>query len=310
MAESVTIDIEGEFTSGKGYGEDFDLSQGSHIDVTGDIGAGDLGGDGDFDDADEKSELMKDEEGESPAGGRSSWICFSIFSVERYQKYFNVSTGDVLSRVFWGAVPRRKPINEVIKKNPDLYGPFWVCMTLVVLLSVALHVGKALGKDDHWNLDFGSITIMLSVVYVYAWIIATVVWAFFWWRIGETSYSLLQTICIYGYSMSGYNLALFVVLVPIDWLKWLLVLLIGSVTGLVLIYPFWDLLKKKEDKKMAFILGLLFTLHVAVAVAIKFLCLNVEISYILPHSTTTAPSSIATEKTGNSSVTNNGTTFG
>ena len=49
---------------------------------------------------------------------------------------------------------------------------------------------------------------MLSVVYVYAWIIATVVWAFFWWRIGETSYSLLQTICIYGYSMSGYNLAL------------------------------------------------------------------------------------------------------
>ena len=34
----------------------------------------------------------------------------------------------VLSRVFWGTVPRRTPLNDVIDSNPDLYGKcVYVC---------------------------------------------------------------------------------------------------------------------------------------------------------------------------------------
>ena len=34
-------------------------------------------------------------------------------------------------------------------------GPFWVCMTLVVILSVALHMVKAV-KSDSWSFDFST----------------------------------------------------------------------------------------------------------------------------------------------------------
>ena len=40
--------------------------------------------------------------------------------------------------MFWGAVPRRKPINEVIKKNPDLYGE---CVAVVVVVVVVVGGG-------------------------------------------------------------------------------------------------------------------------------------------------------------------------
>lgn len=58
----------------------------------------------------------------------------SIFSIEFYQKFFNVDAGIVKERIMSAIVPRRAPIQymkEDISSNPDLYGPFWIVVTLV-----------------------------------------------------------------------------------------------------------------------------------------------------------------------------------
>lgn len=59
---------------------------------------------------------------------------YSIFSIEYYQKFFNVDTEIVKERFLSAIVPRRAPVNYLkhnIGMNPDLYGPFWICTTLV-----------------------------------------------------------------------------------------------------------------------------------------------------------------------------------
>lgn len=52
------------------------------------------------------------------------------------------------------------------------------------------------------------VVVVGCVVYAYAWIIATLVWGFFWWRTGTSTFSFLHILCMYGYSLSGYNLFL------------------------------------------------------------------------------------------------------
>lgn len=58
----------------------------------------------------------------------------SIFSIEFYQRFFNVDASVVWDRIVTAIVPRRAPINylkQEISSNPDLYGPFWIVVTLV-----------------------------------------------------------------------------------------------------------------------------------------------------------------------------------
>lgn len=60
----------------------------------------------------------------------------SIFSIEFYQKFFNVDSNIVTDRIASAIVPRRAPANYLkqdIGPNPDLYGPIWIVITLVSL---------------------------------------------------------------------------------------------------------------------------------------------------------------------------------
>lgn len=72
--------------------------------------------------------LHLDDINESPRANHS------IFSIEFYQKFFNVDAGIVKERIMSAIVPRRAPVNYMksdIGPNPDLYGPFWIVVTLV-----------------------------------------------------------------------------------------------------------------------------------------------------------------------------------
>ena len=62
----------------------------------------------------------------------------SIFSIEFYQKFFDVDAAIVYERIISAIVPRRAPVHYMkqdIGSNPDLYGPFWIVVTLVRGLS-------------------------------------------------------------------------------------------------------------------------------------------------------------------------------
>lgn len=64
----------------------------------------------------------------------------SIFAIEFYQRFFNVDANIVYERIMSAIVPRRAPVQYVkqdIGPNPDLYGPFWIVVTLVNVLNVS-----------------------------------------------------------------------------------------------------------------------------------------------------------------------------
>ena len=65
----------------------------------------------------------------------------SIFSMGYYQRLFDVDTDDVVARLAWSSFPRPNFTSnfakEKIKTKPDLYGPFWICVTLIFSVAIA-----------------------------------------------------------------------------------------------------------------------------------------------------------------------------
>ena len=78
-----------------------------------------------------------------------SWwaACLSVFALDSYKAYFNIDADDIVKRISAVVIDFYKPEhfrNNVMGtettdslKGPDLYGPFWLTMTLIFFIGVS-----------------------------------------------------------------------------------------------------------------------------------------------------------------------------
>ena len=52
-------------------------------------------------------------------------------------QYFNVDVDEVKEKIISSIIPFNRNFHELAERNPDLYGPFWIFTTLILLISLA-----------------------------------------------------------------------------------------------------------------------------------------------------------------------------
>jgi hypothetical protein len=90
-----------------------------------------------------------------------------IWQIEYYQKYFEIDTRQVLERLVGSVTPRpnKSYFNSTIRQNPDLYGPFWVCITFIVTVAISGNIVTYFHVPDNvdFQIDFSKITLSAIV---------------------------------------------------------------------------------------------------------------------------------------------------
>ncbi|XP_042361793.1 protein YIPF2 isoform X2 [Plectropomus leopardus] len=222
-------------------------------------GAGAAGGGGG---EDVKLDLSEDEEGQEESsellGGQKPTGGFWTFGY--YQSFFNVDTVQVLDRVKGSVMPLpgRNFIKHHLRSNPDLYGPFWICVTLVFSVAISGNLSTFLSEmgnpSYHYRPQFHRVTIAAVVIFMYAWLVPIGLWGFLTWRQGAErqigGYSFLETVCVYGYSLFIYIPTSVLWIIPFEWLRWTLILVAMMISGSVLVLTFWPVVC--DDTKMYF----------------------------------------------------------
>lgn len=56
-----------------------------------------------------------------------------LWTLGFYAQFFDVDTSSVVQRC-WAALYPRANFLDVLEGNPDLYGPFWIATTVVLIL--------------------------------------------------------------------------------------------------------------------------------------------------------------------------------
>lgn len=85
--------------------------------------------------------------------------------------------------------------------NPDLYGPFWIATTVVVILFLTGTISQYLaftGKT-HFAYDFRLLSGAAGLVYGYTAIIPLALWGILKW-FGSESANVLECWALYGYA--------------------------------------------------------------------------------------------------------------
>lgn len=239
---------------------------------------------------DVKLDLSEDEEGQQESsellGGQKPSGGFWTF--EYYQSFFNVDTMQVLDRVKGSVMPQpgRNFIKYYLRSNPDLYGPFWICVTLVFSVAISGNLSTFLVKHGdptfHYRPQFHRVTIAAVVIFMYAWLVPIGLWGFLTWRQGAErqigGYSFLETVCVYGYSLFIYIPTSVLWIIPYDWLRWTLILIAMVISGSVLVLTFWPVVR--DDTKVTAVATVvtIVVLHTLLAVGCKLYFFHAETS--------------------------------
>jgi len=232
------------------------------------------------DDEDDKRELLSEDK-KAP----------SFWSFEYYQSFFDVDTKQVLGRMLHSMVPSKQNyLLTKIRPNPDLYGPFWICATLVFTIAICGNLSSYFASEGNhkWKSDFQLVSLSACVIFSYAWLTPTSLWGYLLWRGNQAGFSYLEIVCVYGYSLAIFIPISLLWVIPFDSLRWILVVVGVCASGSVLALTFWSAVE--DDSKKAAIISMvcIIMFHAALAVGFKlYFFKSIHIHKILPPSIST-----------------------
>ncbi|KAL4202466.1 hypothetical protein AMTRI_Chr02g263780 [Amborella trichopoda] len=156
----------------------------------------------------------------------SGWL--RMFTVAAYKPYFDVDTSDVLERIKESLIPFKGSFSEKIVDNPDLYGPFWICTSLIfVAASIGTfitYLAHKLNKKE-WNYDINLVTWSAGLFYGYVTIVPLLLYVIL--KYFSAPSGLVQLWCLYGYSLFVFIPASCLSIIPLELFRWV----VAGVTG-------------------------------------------------------------------------------
>lgn len=208
----------------------------------------------------------------------------SFWSMDYYRVFFDVGTKTVLSRLARSLLPVGGRAFYSKTEVPDLYGPFWVITTLIVVLAISGNFASYihfLPSDKHivWQYDFEKVTVAASVFYTMITAIPLCVWLYLKKGLGVTGSTpwLAHIISIYGYSFTVFIPAAFICIFPSELGRWTTVLITYAVSGIFVIRNIWSYMptnnadwSTKTKTKGSVLIIAIAILHFGVALATKF----------------------------------------
>ncbi|KAF3433641.1 hypothetical protein FNV43_RR24744 [Rhamnella rubrinervis] len=194
-----------------------------------------------------------------------------VFSISSYTQYFNVDTDIVLNRLISSLHPTAGDFFNKIDANPDLYGLIWISTTLVFVLAslgncATYLMQKHTDKSSPWSFNVGYVNLAACSVYGYT---AVVPLAFYFLlQYMGANASLVRFWCMWGYSLFIFVPASFLLLIPVEILRWFIIILTGAASAC---FVSVNLKSYIEGSDLTVVVVAAFFLQLALAVFIKSL---------------------------------------
>ncbi|KAK4631223.1 hypothetical protein CLAFUW4_02638 [Fulvia fulva] len=249
------------------------------VDAEGDLGHTDLNDDlefhnSTFDNNNARNKIPADSQNASflnPSRQPSSSSKRYLWSIAFYQQFFDVDSIQILHRCRSTLYPRQNFL-DVMEGNPDLYGPFWIATTVVVILFLTGTISQYLAYQgkDHFAYDFRLLSGAAGLVYGYLIFVPLGLWGVLKW-FGSESSNLLECWSLYGYA----NL----IWIPVALVSWsnisaLNYAFVGvglAYSGLFLFRNLYPVVSATDAKTSKALLIAVIALHAGFAIAIKVL---------------------------------------
>lgn len=178
-----------------------------------------------------------------PTGDKKPASACSLFTVEYWKEYFDVTEEEIVGKVKACLNPTTTAFEQMIDVKIDLYGPFWISTSLVFAMIVIPKLWAVLFFQDI-SFDVSKIGFAFTLIYG-----GLAVFAFIFYGMSKfmgVPASLFKTAAIYGYGYSIFLVAALACVLHISFFKFLFAIGAGFHSGLFLIRNFKPILEQLD----------------------------------------------------------------
>ncbi|GJN67181.1 hypothetical protein PLIIFM63780_004623 [Purpureocillium lilacinum] len=194
-----------------------------------------------------------------------------LWSMSFYAQFFDVDTSAVLSRC-WAALYPRANFLDVLEGNPDLYGPFWIATTVVLILFLGGTISQYLSTTGGtpFAYDFRLLSGAAGLIYGYTLFIPVALFLALRY-FGSESANLLECWALYGYSNLIWIPVAVISWSPITILNWVFVGVGFGMSVAFLLRNLYPVLSATDRQVSKVLLIIVVVLHAGLALTIKIL---------------------------------------
>ena len=190
------------------------------------------------------------------------FCCFAIF-----KKYFQITSNDFILRFINSFIPFNNKFGNLIKNNPDLYGPIWIYTSLIILLSATGSLTRTIQGHNNKNFFQEFIPIAGSTIYMVGFglpILITILMKVFGIKLG-----FVHVICTYGYSFSIFLPISIICVIQYNYIQWIaLIYAVFSSTSL-LVVNYYKLMGDFSRNKKSIIIAIVLLAQIGLLLFFK-----------------------------------------
>ncbi|OQR71456.1 protein YIPF1-like [Tropilaelaps mercedesae] len=204
--------------------------------------------------------------------GSQSEKSASIFSINYYMMYFNVQGDQVLQRAFASLYPQKGHLEQNIGASPDLYGPVWVAVSLIVSSAISHGIAQFVQNAPNCvavDTDMRRTSFVASAVFIYAFLLPSALWAFLKYQGVEQRQTLPSYMCLYGYSMAIFIPVSIIWVIRMPVIAWPIMFGATVITGYSLVLSLWPSLQglSSMQERLA-VAAVVLVFHLSLAVSL------------------------------------------
>jgi hypothetical protein len=190
------------------------------------------------------------------------FCCFTIF-----KKHFQITSNDFILRFINSFIPFNNKFGNLVKNNPDLYGPIWIYTSLIVLISATGSLTRTL--QGHNNKNFFQEFIPIAGTTIYSVGFGLPILITFLMKLFGIKLGFVHVICTYGYSFSIYLPISIICLIQVNAVQWIaLIYAVFSSTSL-LVVNYYKLMGEFSKNKKYLIIGVVLLAQIGLLLFFK-----------------------------------------
>jgi hypothetical protein len=195
-----------------------------------------------------------------------------FYHLSYYKPYFDITTESFISRLQSVTFPWKYtllPVNDNLNDSSssyvaststiDLYGPFWITTTLILLAAIASNLASFLvfepeysdeGKAiTSWQYDFMPLSVAATIFYVYLFILPIG----FYFALNHDAFqqsfpiSFVEVVCVFGYGLFPLLFSFGLCVIPSGIFRWIIIFLCGAWQSYFICKNLW---KDRTNRKV------------------------------------------------------------
>ena len=190
------------------------------------------------------------------------FCCLTIF-----KKYFQITSDDFIFRFINSFIPFNNKFVNLIKNNPDLYGPIWIYTSLILLISSTGSLTRTLQGNN--NKNFFQEFIPIAGIIIYSVGFGLPILIAFLMKIFGNSLGIVHVICTYGYSFSIFLPISIICVIQVDPLQWIALFYAVFSSTSLLVVNYYKLMGEFSKNKKYLIIGIVLLAQIGLLLFFK-----------------------------------------